>query len=141
MKFAVSLRIPVFSAAAILVVAAAVAQDSLAVQERHLTFCNSSGILAEPLYANPAVKPLSIPVSAGIAGAGYIHRHGSSMALDYDPDMGEVLWELQSKAAIRSGNNTVWGHAAYDNGRHLGRRLCLGSDYEMIYPYVNGAVS
>lgn len=141
MKFVIALRTIVFSAAAAMTVAAATAQDSLSVQQRLMYARSSSAVFASSLYDNPALTPLSLPQPVGKAGVGYTHRHGSRMALSYDPDQGESLWQLQAEASAKVGGSSVWGHAAYENGRHLDRSLCLGSDYDMIYPYVSATLT
>lgn len=122
-------------------VATVMSQDTLTIQQRYLMAQPARSIFAERVFQNPALKPLSMPVSIGYASAGYLHRHGSAMALEYDPDEGETLWTLQAKAVVHTSKlGCVWGHASYDNGKHINRRYCLGSDYDIIYPYVNATV-
>lgn len=120
------------------VMAARGAED---VQARQLRSAEGRGFLASALTSNPAIRPLADSVSLGRAFAGYSHRHGSDMALGFDPDRGYTLWQAGAEALMPVGKGTVWGRAAYDNGKHIDRRLCLSSDYDDVYPYVNATLT
>lgn len=111
--------------------------DTVDIQTRQLRSVQERGSLVSPLSRNPSIRPLWENTPAGKASAGYFHRHGNEMALDFDPDNGVTLWQAQANALIAAGKNTIWGAASYDNGKHIDRQLCLSSDWSEVYPYVN----
>ena len=108
---------------------------------RQLRSEQGRGSLASALTANPALRPISDSVRLGRAYAGYHHRHGSDKALRFDPDRGRTLRQAGAEALMPVGKGAVWGSAAYDNGKHIDRELCLSSDYDDVYPYVNATLS
>lgn len=120
------------------VLAARSAED---VWTRQLRSEQGRGSLASALTANPALRPIADSVRLGRAYAGYHHRHGSDKALRFDPDRGRTLRQAGAEALMPVGKGAVWGSAAYDNGKHIDRELCLSSDYDDVYPYVNATLS
>lgn len=122
---------------ALLTVFTAGANDTLNIQTRLLRSAQERGGLVSSMAHNPSLLPLLRNVPSGNACAGYFHRHGNEMVLDFDPDNGITLWQADAKAFIQSGESSVWGNAGYDSGKHIDRQLCLSSDYDEVYPYVN----
>ncbi len=115
--------------------------DSVGILHRLTLYDDAISALPQLLYENAAFMPDAHPVSLGNLHGEYLYRYGFLSALDTDPDRGLRQYSLSAEAYIHTGVHTVWGNAAYINGRQINRQWCECADYNMVYPYVQATPS
>ena len=114
---------------------AATAADSLAVAQKSAAEATGFAGFAALPFTNPAVRPLQRGYSYSQARLGYSSQL-QTRAATIEKGRGEQKGFFAADAFIHSGSSTVWGSAAYHNGRILGMNLCESPDYDKVYPYV-----
>lgn len=87
-------------------------------------------------FTNPSLKPFERNYSISRLSAGYTGRHESTR-LHAENGNNENIGFFDATAYIRSGKNTLWGNARYDNGRIHDISWNESADTDIIYPYLS----
>lgn len=93
------------------------------------------GRVAALAYDNPSMVPLRYATSLSRLSPGY-DRSSSDAAVRAQQGRGNSTGRFGADTYIHAGDATVWGGAAYENGRIYDVRWCEASDFDIVYPYV-----
>lgn len=86
-------------------------------------------------FSNPAMMPLRQDYSLGSIRAGWESRR-ESQPFTVETGHGGYAGSFDASAYYHNGSATLWGDAAYSNGRRLGQRWNESADFDRLYPYV-----
>lgn len=90
--------------------------------------------MAPQPVANPALRQWMLPDSYSSLAAGYSLKHESE-AIDIQRGYGSCFWGVEADSYIKHRTSTLWGAAAYRNGRQRGLNWNETSDVDLVYPY------
>ncbi|MDE5924818.1 MAG: hypothetical protein K2G75_05790, partial [Muribaculaceae bacterium] len=86
-------------------------------------------------FANPALMPLRRDYSLAQIAAGWRSRRESEPFVVEAGD-GSRDGFFEAEAYFHNGASTLWGDAAYSNGRNLNQRWNESGDFDRLYPYL-----
>jgi len=90
--------------------------------------------MASQSFANPAIRQWMLPESYSSLAASYCFRRESEI-VDIQRGNGSGFWGVEADSYIKYKTSTLWGTAAYRNGRQRGLNWNESSDADLVYPY------
>lgn len=86
-------------------------------------------------FGNPATRQWMLPVSYSSISVGYSHEDGNR-AVDPQAGKGHDIFSIGADSYMKYRSSTLWGSAAYTNGRMRDIRWNESSDIETVGPYL-----
>lgn len=104
------------------------------VNERIAIHADRMHRLTQLSFQNPAMRQWMLPVSYSTLAAQYHNSH-QTQAINRQFGDGYSVWSAEADSYIKYKSSTLWGTAAYGNGRQRSIVWNESSDAHLIYPY------